>query len=404
MRAASLYLGSLLLAAAGCEKTDPLFCKENPGATGCAQDADVIGDDMGDLDMGPDVDARLCFGSGNGSVCLTQAPTGPLVFTNPGTLDTTMGVSVSPACLATQPSDWMTAGQPDACFIVATSIKVDAELTVIGNRPLVLLASTTITINANLDAAGHGIVAGPGAPAMGTDCPAFAQDPASNTDGGGGGAGGSFMSKGGDGGSGDGTAHQPGQAGMALQVNPQLLRAGCNGQKGGSGQSAGNGGNGGVGGGAVYLVAGDGITIASGVLVNVSGGGGNGPGRQGGGGGGGTGGMLMFNAPIITATDALVMANGGGGSSGGDDSGSGNPDPGNEPTSPTSVPSGGTGSDTAGNGGDGYYDDGTPHDAGSGTNGGTSNRGGGAGGGGRGFIQSNVAITGATVSPAPFIP
>ena len=185
-----VFIGSILLAATGCEKTDPLYCPMHAGAPGCAPvDGDVFpGDDMLFIDMAPGIDARACFGAGTGSVCLSQPPSGPVIFTGAGTLSTTAGVSTNPVCLATQPADWAAAGQPDACFIVGTSITINAgaDLSVVGNRPLVLLSSTTITINANLDAAGHGITPGPGAPAPGSLCKPFATTPVSNTDGGGG--------------------------------------------------------------------------------------------------------------------------------------------------------------------------------------------------------------------------
>lgn len=402
----ALFIGSILLAATGCEKTDPLYCPMHAGAPGCAPiDGDVFpGDDMLNIDMAPGIDARSCFGAGTGTVCLSQPPSGPVIFTGAGTLSTTTGVSTNPVCLATQPADWVAAGQPEACFIVGTSISINAgaDLRVVGNRPLVLLSSTTITINADLDAAGHGVTPGPGAPAPGSLCKPFAAQPVTNTDGAGGGAGGTFMSQGGAGGDGDDGAYGGGDPGAAETANPTLLRAGCNGQQGGGGQSTTNGGFGGAGGGAVYLIAGEGITIASGVTVNLSGAGGVMPGRQGGGGGGGSGGMLVLYAPSITSTGAFLMANGGGGASGGDDSGDGNAVPGDDPMTPTTVPAGGTGSDTAGNGGDGFYEDASAHDATSGANGGSSDRGAGGGGGGKGWIQSNVALS-ATSSPAPVL-
>jgi hypothetical protein len=396
----SLLLASLLLTAAtGCEKTDPLFCKENPGATGCPMPDGDIGDDMGDLDMGPEFDARLCFGSGNGSVCLSQPAGAPIMFVNPTTFDTTAGVSTNPVCLTTQPSDWATNGQPDACFLVATSIAINANLNVTGNRPLVLLASTTITINATLDVAGHVGKTAPGAPS--SDCKPFTVTPTASSNGGGGGAGGSFLSQGGPGGDGDNGNSPNGVAGAADGATPAKLRAGCNGQKGGDGQNSGNGGLAGNGGGAVYLIAGDGITLMSGATVTASGGAGARAGRQGGGGGGGSGGMIWLYAPTISASGALVMANGAGGSSGGDDTGAtdGGGAAGTDPTNPAVGATGGTGTNGAGNGGTGYYFDGADHDP-AGTNmDGAAGRGGGGGGGGKGYIQSNAAITGATTSP-----
>lgn len=400
-----VLIGSILLAATGCEKKDPLYCPMHAGAPGCVPvDGNVFpGDDMLFIDMAPGIDARTCFGADNGSVCLSQPPSGAVIFTNAGTLSTTAGVSTNPVCLATQPADWAAAGQPDACFIVGTSIAINAKLTVVGNRPLVLLSSTTITINADLDAAGHGITPGPGAPAPGTLCKPFTVTPVGSSTGGGGGAGGSFMSQGAPGGDGDSGNSANGVAGAPEGANPTTLRAGCNGQKGGDGQNAGNGGTAGSGGGAVYLIAGDAITVMPGRTINASGGGGGRAGRQGGGGGGGTGGMIWLHAPSITSTGATIMANGGGGASGGDDDGgsNGGGEAGNEPVDPTMPATGGSGTNDAGDGGSGYYYDGTARGATGGTAG-ASDRGGGGGGAGAGWIQSNIALS-ATSSPAPVI-
>ncbi len=395
----SNYLACLLLlAAAGCEKNDPLFCTENPGATGCPRvDGDVVADDATDgMDGNPGIDARLEFGTGAFAVTLTQGPQNPVIFSG-GVFDTTENVSSNPICLATQPANWKTNNNPDACFIVGSSIQINGVLNVQGNRPLVLLSATTITVNADLDVASHrGGKTGPGAPA--TQCGAFAATPANGNTGAGGGAGGSFMELGGTGGDGNGGAGANGAPAPKETANPLILRAGCSGQAGGTG----NGGAqalGGAGGGAIYLLAGQSITIATGVTINASGAGSSRAlGKNAGGGGGGSGGMILLNAPTITATGAFLMANGGGGSSGANNSGGGNSDDGEDPIAgqPTTPATGGTAPTNAGAGGNGWVlgDVQAPQ----GTLGSTDS-GGGGGGGAAGWIQATIDPA-ATSSPA----
>jgi len=383
----------LLLIATGCEKNDPNFCRENPGATGCADlgDADVADDS---IDADPTVDARLCFGTGTYAVCLTAPPMAPLVL-NPGLLDT----GTFPLCLTDQPTDWA-GNQPDACFLIGTTISVPA-LNVTGPRPLVLLASTTISINGILDVASRNsgtVKTGPGSPA--TECGTYNDDPADSTSGAGGGAGGSFVTIGGNGGNGNGAADSGGTALAALPAAPTMrLRAGCPGQLGGLGENGSEGPPGG-GGGAVYLVAGTSIAFADNAAINASGAGAGKAGRQGGGGGGGSGGMIVLDAPTFSVGSMVtLMANGGGGASGGNDTGGCGCFAGSDPlvTDPLSSTPGGSGGGGAGGTG---FAEGAPAVSG---NPGTSNLGGGGGGGGGGYIQTTTAIVGATLSPAPVV-
>lgn len=392
MRITTLAL--LFLVAAGCEKTDPLFCKENPGATGCPRgDGAVTGDPDMALpgDMNPGIDARACFGTGNFEVCLTSQPASGTLVPGGATLDT----DASTLCLTDQPMGWTEAGNPAACFVVGHTVQLNA-LAVAGNRPLVIVATNTLSVNGDLDVASHrGGTSGAGAPYA--SCLPYTVVPDGSTSGGGGGAGGSFMTQGGQGGTGDNGNSSNGAPTAADAANPTILRAGCSGQNGGTGNGGAGEGVRGIGGGAVYLVAGTSITIPTGVRINASGAGGTAPSAKfGGGAGGGSGGMILLAAPTISAVGAILLANGGGGSSGAEDSGSGNPDNGDDPSSPTTPAAGGTATDNAGDGGDGYAD-GT--NATGGDNG-ASSRAGGGGGGGAGWIQANVDLTGATVSPA----
>ena len=64
-------------------------------------------------------DAQACFGSGNFMVCLfgSQLPTHAVTLPNAINTDDISGTS---PCLATAPMTW--SGQPDACFVVGTTI------------------------------------------------------------------------------------------------------------------------------------------------------------------------------------------------------------------------------------------------------------------------------------------
>ncbi len=383
----------LLLAASGCKKDDPLFCDKNPGASGCTGMIDAPFNGDGDLVTG---DAQACFSGAGFTVCLAEAPSGAVVM--PTTFNTTIGVASNPGCLPT-PASWTNSGQPDVCIVAGTTIAVGTALDVEGDRPLVLLASTTVTINANVDVASHraGKV-GPGAPSA--LCLPYITIPVNSTSGGGGGAGGSFITQGGDGGKGNNGATAKGVATATVGAST-VLRGGCAGQNGGTGSGGSNGGQLGQGGGALFVLAGTSISINSGVSINASGAGSIATTvRAAGGGGGGSGGMIVLAAPSITGSGVFLVANGGGGSSGSDNSGNGNATLGQDPsgTAPTTNAAGGQGPSSAGNGGDGWVQgDSTAQ---SGTDSGGGSQGGGGGGGGGGYIRTSVAITGVLASPA----
>jgi hypothetical protein len=337
-------------------------------------------------------DDLICYGAGAYQVCLDSPPTGAQVL--PTSINTDAG---SAQCDA-PPAGWTTGGQPDACFINGSTITMSGATTVTGGRPLVIVAATTIAISSNLDGASHQANGARGAGSPSALCAAFVRAPGSGVGGGGGGAGGSFMTKGGDGGQGDvgGGNNQTGQAANADAAAPAYLRAGCSGQKGGDGGAT--GGSGGLGGGAIYLVAGTSITVSTGITINVSGAGGNaGPSSEGGGGGGGAGGMLALYAPTLTVTGAKLMSNGGSGGGGAD--GSTNGGNGIDPSiaTPTVAPAGGAAASAGGSGGVGFAG---ATQAGSAL--GNGNAAGGGGGAG-GYIQSNVALTGATVSAGSIV-
>lgn len=337
-------------------------------------------------------DAQVCFGPSGWSACFNAIPTnavmlGAAIDTDVGSLD----------CSAT-PASWSGSGQPDACFVVGGSITLPSSVgisRVTGSRPLVLVGADSISISSTLDVASQrGENIGPGANVA---CGAFGQTPtsASNNKGGGGGAGGSFITAGGDGGLGDNGAGMQGTAATAIPA-PTKLRAGCPGQQGGDGDGqTGNHGIGGDGGGAVYLLASNTITIASGAIINASGAGSIAGSSYGGGGGGGAGGMIVLYATTITSM-GIVFANGGGGSSGGNQAGGGNVGS-NPSTTQTSAASGGPSTGNGGAGGSGFAQ-GTNQT--NGVDASSMDTGGGGGGGGAGYILTHGVLGGA-VSPTP---
>lgn len=122
-------------------------------------------------------------------------------------------------------------GNPaDACIIVGDTITV-APNTVIGSRPLVIVAQTQINVTTVLNAASRRsksvIGAGSG---VALDCKPFASSPGIGPPGGGG-SGESFMFPGGNGGNGDGTNPPGGQAANGIVDAPARLRGGCAGQE-----------------------------------------------------------------------------------------------------------------------------------------------------------------------------
>ncbi|MGE5184740.1 MAG: hypothetical protein ACM31C_21860, partial [Acidobacteriota bacterium] len=297
----------VLLAATGCRQifglSDPIDAGGPGGGDGKPKDGMTV-------DV-PVFDGPNCYGEPGWQVCLSSPPSGPVSL--PANVDSE-GVTV---CATTQPTSWSGAGQPHACFVIGTTITVSSSYAT-GNYPLVLVASDSITIG-DLDISAHGTAgADPGAGGNPNGACSFGTTPQTDGSGGGGGAGATLATQGGDGGSGNAAAASGGTASPGGA--PSRLRGGCRGQNGGDGGGLTHG-SGGNGGGAVYLVAGNTITITG--SINASGAGAGGAGVFGGGGGGGGGGMIVLDAPSIMASGAVLIANGGGGGAGGTSAASG---------------------------------------------------------------------------------
>jgi hypothetical protein len=369
----------------------------------CMDDGTHRGIDAGG-DAPPVIDGGgTCLGSGLlGSVCLTSPPTGPVTLS---TTINTGSVAAATGCTEIRPQ----AGGPSLCIIAGTTIDIPATATVkaigllpngatvTGTNPIVLFATKAITIEGTLnvwahigDTIGGALQLGAGARTA-TGCFVAGVDgqAGSQSFGGGGGAGGSFGGGGGTGGNG-GNNNNTGRGNPAASAAPTVLVGGCPGGYGG-GESGGApvGGVGGNAGGAVYLLAGESITIAGKINASGSGGGGggNGTNASGGGGGGGAGGLVGLEAGSITVTGA-VFANGGGGGAGGGNNGGGSDvgGSGSDPSAATAAATGGSGSDNGGNGGAGAFGSTTPV-AGKNGSGQFPQCAGGGGGGGTGVIR-----------------
>lgn len=375
------------IALVGCTKQNPDFCPNHPDDPRCGGMVDA------GTDTPPDAETdggTSCYGSGAFEVCPMGAATGSVTLT--GALDT----SASTQCHVGQL--WKAAGQPESCFIVGQDVTIQ-NVTVTGTRPLVIVASGDLTLSGHLDAASHIATQtpteGPGSINPGTcgtyGAPAMAL-PA------GGGAGASFAADGGNGGNGGAGENGVNAGGTRylafLATPPGTLRAGCRGQQGQAGQ--GSGGVGGFGGGALYL-AGSKITLGASAIINASGAGGGAGAKTAGGGGGGSGGMIILHASELTiASGAIVVANGGSGGTGGNNVAAGTGTRGNDPD-PTNPMTPAPGPSGAGGAGGAGFAIGSAATSGSD---GLAGQAGGGGGGGGGYVQSNLPLTNATVSPA----
>lgn len=361
------------------------------------------GSDAG-MDDSPTDGGDFCLGDKMlGSVCLSRLPTTPITFAASATINTALTNLGNCTDLRAQ------VGGPSYCVIAGTTIDVASAATVraIGPHAVVFFASQKISVAGTIDASSRydetldlKRVFGAAARTP-AECNALGVDGSSSNNpnnGGGGAAGGSFGSAGGAGGNGRNGVPRgnPTPASTAT-----VLVGGCPGGHGGDGAGGGGGGGGGFGGGAIYLIAGESITIAGRLAASGAGGypGMAGLDSSGGGGGGGSGGMIVCEAPVITVTGTLI-ANGAGGGGGGGDMFDRPGQPGKDPVAPTTAAQGGSGGNGGGgNGGNGSTLAGAGANAGSGSNIACA---GGGGGGGAGIIHLyGTASTSSMISPPP---
>ncbi|HEX7702994.1 MAG TPA: hypothetical protein VF403_19785 [Kofleriaceae bacterium] len=307
-----------------------------------------------------------CFGTGFGKTCFARVPSAPM------TLDAQQINTDSSLLCATKVET-----NPPWCVIAASDLKINAgTLSAIGNKPLVLLATGTMTIDGSIDVASQR--GGQQGAASNDPLQCDAGTPPGNN---GGGAGGSFGGVGGHGGNGGGVP------GATKPTN--AMRGGCPGQDGKSGTF----GVKGLGGGVVYLIAGTKITLGG--NINASGAGGSaGVTGSAGAGGGGSGGLIGLDSPMVTNGGA-IFANGGGGAEGSGLTSKGND--GTESVNGAVADVSGSASTIGGDGGAGGA-------SGAATNGADGTGGGGGGGGGGvGAVKlfQAASITGGVVSPPP---
>lgn len=341
------------------------------------------------VDQGHDasIDSNLlpenCFGTGLVTACFDAAPTGTQTIT----MDTFVNTGTSELCTQTM-------NAVPACVIAAESIVVNSGvfLAGTGERPLVLVATGSITVEGSVDVGSYRQFNFVGA---GSDMPGCNAGGAPT--GTSGGAGGSFGGRGGNGAA-------VGSAGMAGDpLAPTVLRGGCSGQQGAD-NGAPTGGARGRGGGAVYLIAETSIAVNGAVRAGGSGAGGGATSASAGGGGGGSGGFIGFDTPSLAISGAVIANGGGGGEASGAQS---TGDAGSDATSPTTAANGGSGGTSFGtDGGDGSFGSMLDGEAGAAncTSTCTTPSSGGGGGGGAGIIKLYRATSpsgGGTISPPP---
>ena len=369
---------AIVVLLAGCRQ---ILGFEDPTTTD-SPSIDDGGMDAAILDA-PDAFDPKCFASGTFSFCLGATPSGTRTIN--GSIDTTLCAT----------GEIIKIGTTDVCVVSADAMTVSGPVGVMGDKPLVLLGVSGLTIGALLNASGLGT--GDGAGGNPTQCAANNNGANANV-GAGGGAGGSFGTRGGNGGNGGGGVGFGAIAAIAA-ILPTTLRGGCRGGNGGAGSGAIT--LGGRAGGAIMLVTRGTLTFGANGIVNVSGAGGAGGSiGRGGGAGGGSGGMIVIDANAITfANGARMLANGGGGGGGAGIDSAG--DPGSDPLTgqPTqAAPGGQLQTNGRSQGGDGAAGSTLAEPGANGANGG------GGGGGGHGIIRvlrGGMVFPGNTVSPTP---
>jgi hypothetical protein len=274
------------------------------------------------------------------------------------------------------------------------SLMLGGTITLVGKRPIALVADGPVAIGGVIDARGlcSGSVAGPGGFDGGSTQGSAGGAPSATM---GGGSGATASSGGGGGGHGAQGGSGKDAAGGSAYGDPAITTL-VGGAGGGAGGGGGNFGKGGGGGGALQIVSNTGITIAGSGGINAGGCGGKpGTGNSDSGGGGGAGGAILLEAPTVTVAGALAANGGGGGGGGG-----GNASPGESGRLDRMPAAGGSGQATDEAGGSGGV-------GGMAAQAGASGSNPGGGGGAIGRIRINTRndagamLTGATLSPGP---
>ena len=200
-------------------------------------------------------------------------------------------------------------GGPELAILEVGDLTITGTLRVVGGRPLVIVAKTTISV-AQIDASANQQMPGGGGypPRMG---PGAGGDGAASGNADSGGGGGGYGTAGGAGQASGAAA--AGTAGAAYGTAELAQLEGGSG--GGAPHPACNDQPAGAGGGAIQLYAGTSITITG--LVRANGGGGLGGndcfGVGSSGAGGGAGGAIYLQTPMLLGAGLLLAQGGGGG-------------------------------------------------------------------------------------------
>lgn len=289
---------------------ESLVCNTENHCVAALGDTCVPNDALASSD-GVAVDAAVqhtCgFHASNIDPCTFGQPTADLVtadwvITANETVDTTAGTvklgtaSALPTGALAMPSAQRDPNGPEVFVIAVHDLTLQSgQLTVTGSRPLVILASGSVTVASTA----QGISLKPSSVGA---CPWAGLEGIMSGGGGGGGLGT-------DGGGGGGVAsHAPGGVHAPTSTNIPL-RMGC---RGGTGDAGGTNSPGaaGSGGGALQISAAGTLSVQA-TLAAPGAGGGVG---SGGGGGGGAGGAILLEAASVTlGPSSSVCANGGGG-------------------------------------------------------------------------------------------
>ena len=175
----------------------------------------------GNACLGDRSDGGRCFGAGIAKLCLPPLPPGSL------TLSGAINTDTDARCFyVDQPVQGAR-----LCVISGEQIVVNGTVHAVGTRPLVLVASEVIAVNAPLEARSVHTEAVTGAGAGSCQTPEGFGEGGTGA----GGAGGSFQGTGGGGGSAEGVSETPTAARLAF---PDHVRGGCPGGAGGSGTSS----------------------------------------------------------------------------------------------------------------------------------------------------------------------
>ena len=303
-----LFCGETLACTYGCNADGVAHCfqlKPSNGVTVDLLDGAIADVAEADMDFNTD-DGSIKITDSNNMLIKEVRPAGPGVING----------------IRFEERDGMGIFAANSWTFGASSDDTDAA----GNNAFVLMAKTTISVGAVVDAGANGTSGGPdgtsrNSSTTGGGCRGRAgrsNSGVGSTFGEGGGGGGG-ATVGGDGAASN-QAGATGVGGAICSTAPDTIPLRGGNAGGDGGQSSANGGGG--GGGAMMLVAMESITIASGGAVAAPGAGGlSGTGAAGnGGGGGGGGGAVLLEAPIVDLAGAITANGGGGGApTGGDD-------------------------------------------------------------------------------------